>query len=88
MSPDYNTKGEPNLKFLLKQIRQDIQDLQVVDPRLELLRQRLFDLSVQVEEIQERINRIESHEDTGLYIARSVAIAAFVVLVVLVSRYL
>lgn len=78
----------PDLHHILEAIRQSITDLEVSDPRLEMLRRQLLDLSVHVDQLQERTRRLESHEATGLTIARAVAIAAFVVLVVLVSRYI
>lgn len=73
---------------VLRDLKHQISELEVTDPRLELLKKRLFDLSVEVEAINERVRRLEHHQDTGLTIARAVALAAFVVLVVLISRYI
>lgn len=83
---DFNTKGEPTIRRLLRELRRDIAELQVVDPRLELLRKQLLDLSLMVDEVQEQVRQLEKHEDTGLYIIRIAAMAAFVVLLVLLVR--
>lgn len=81
-------ENEPSVGRILATLRQSIADLEVTDPRLELLRRQLFDLSIMVDELQERVRQIEKHEEMGLQVARAVAFAGFVVLVVVVSRYI
>lgn len=73
---------------ILLSIREQISRLEVSDPRLEMLKRQLFDLSIMTDQLQERVARLENNERIGLTIARAVAIAAFVVLVVLVSRFI
>lgn len=73
---------------VLLSIREQIGRLEVSDPRLEMLRRQLFDLSIMTDELQERVRSLESHERAGLTIARAVAIAVFVVVVVAASRYI
>lgn len=85
---DYNTKGEPNLRRLLKDIQNSITALEVVDPRLEMLRRQLLDLSIIVDELQERVRQLEKHEDIAQQVAWMIVMAAFVVVVVLVFEYI
>jgi len=73
---------------VLLSIREQIGRLEVSDPRLEMLRRQLFDLSIMTDELQERVRLLEYHERAGLTVARAVAIAVFVVVVVAASRYI
>jgi len=85
--PDFNSKGRPTISKLLKDIRNQVSDLQVTDPRLENLRQLVYDLSIRTEEIEARLRALENHEAAGLQLLRILAIAVFVLIVVYVARY-
>lgn len=77
-----------SLADVLLLIHDRVSDLQVTDPRLEILRGQLLDLSVMVDQLQQRLETLEQHEKTGLNIARSVLILVGALVLSLMVRFI
>jgi hypothetical protein len=85
---DYNTKGEPTLRVYLKQISKQISDLEVTDPRLDMVRRQLFDLSLMVERLEFRVDKVESNQTVSFHVARALLVAVFVIALVVALRFI